>query len=117
MTDYLTRWAEAMPIKDCIVAMTTKFLFENVVTRFRGPNILIIDQGTHFVNQLIEQPTEEFQIQHKRTTLNHPQSNGVVEEINKIMENVLRKVCNARRDDWHQNISAILWHIARCLRI
>ena len=29
-TYYFTRWAEAQPVKDCMGAMTAKFLFENV---------------------------------------------------------------------------------------
>ena len=77
-----------------------KFLIENVVTRFRCPNILISNQVTHVVNQLIEELTDEFQIQHRRTTPYHPQENGVVKAFNKIMENPLTKVCNTRRDDW-----------------
>ena len=76
-----------------------KFPFKNVVTRFGCPKILISDQGTHFFNQLIEELKEEFQIQHRRTSPYHPQANGVVKVFTKIVENTLKKVCNARRDD------------------
>ena len=95
-----------MPVKECTAV---KFLFENVVTRFGCPNILIINQGTHFVNQLIEELIEEFQIQHRRTMPYHPQANGVVKTFNKILENTLTKVCNARRNGWDQKISTVLW--------
>ena len=59
-TNYLSRWEEVALVKDCTIATTAKFLFENVVTRLGFPNILIIDQGTHFFNQLIEEITNEF---------------------------------------------------------
>ena len=58
--------------------IVVKFLFENVVTGFRCPNILINNQGTHFFNQLIEELTEEFEIQHMRTIPYHPQANGAI---------------------------------------
>ncbi len=31
MIEYLTRWVEAQPVKDCIGVATTKFLFEYVL--------------------------------------------------------------------------------------
>jgi len=34
VTEYLTRWAEAQPVKDSTGATTVKFLFEYVLTRF-----------------------------------------------------------------------------------
>ena len=68
---YLTRWAEASPVKYYTTVIAVNLLFENVVTRFGYPKILLSDKGTHFVNKMIADLTMEFQIQHKKITLYH----------------------------------------------
>eukprot|EP00253_Pinus_taeda_P028954 PITA_28954 len=94
-TEYLTRWAQAQPVKDCTIETSTKFLFDYVLTRFSCPNILMRNHGTHFLNETISALTEEFQVYHHKSTPYHPQANGMVEEFNKILENALMKVWNA----------------------
>ena len=64
-TEYLKSWAEAAPVVDCTAVTTTKFIFENIVTRFGCPRILMSDQGSHFINQTIKALTKELQVQHK----------------------------------------------------
>ena len=68
VTDYLTCWAEAQPVKNCSTATAVKFIFDNILSRFGCPRILMSDQGSHFLNKTIEALTEEFQVYHQKST-------------------------------------------------
>ena len=57
--DYLMRWEEATLVVDCTIATTTRFMFDNIVTRFGCPRILMSDQGSHFINIMVITLTEE----------------------------------------------------------
>eukprot|EP00253_Pinus_taeda_P007839 PITA_07839 len=96
VTEYLTQWAKAQPMKDCTNETAAKFFFEYVLTQFGCPNILMSDHGTHFLNEMIGVLTEEFQVYHQKSMPYHAHSNRTMEEFSKVLENVLTKVFNTQ---------------------
>jgi transposase InsO family protein len=98
-TKYLTRREEARIVKDCSAATATWFIFDDIITRFGFPKILMSDQVTHFIKKTIESLTQEFEVHHQKRTPYHPQVNGTVEYFNNILDTMLTKICSVNRDD------------------
>ena len=53
-TDYMTKWVEAKATPKNDSHTTTKFLYENVFTRYSLPIEIVSDRGSHFLNKVIE---------------------------------------------------------------
>ena len=70
--EYVTKWAKEEPIETCSSEVAAKFIYENIITRFGCPLNLINDQGSHFINRTIAALTEQFKIDHRRSTAYHP---------------------------------------------
>jgi hypothetical protein len=43
--EYLMRWAKARAVKDCSETTTARFIFDDIITRFGCPKILMSDKG------------------------------------------------------------------------
>ena len=99
VVEYVTKWAEAKPVDTCSSKIAAKFIYENIITIFRCPITLISDQGSHFINKTIKVLTDQFKINHRRSTTYHPQSNGEIEAFNKTLTKGLTKICNTNKDD------------------
>ena len=108
-TEYLTKWAEAKAVKTNTTENATIFLYEIIIAKFGCPKILVSDRGAHFINDVIREMTERFQIDHRKTTPYHPQTNGQTERVNGILVSILRKMVRDSKRDWDTKLTAALW--------
>jgi transposase InsO family protein len=105
MTEYLTRWKETAPLKYCPVETVVQFIFKDLITRFGCPEVLMSDQGSHFLNATIHAFTQEFMIHHQKSTPYHQQVNGTVEAFDNIIKPVLTKIFNVNKNYWVESMS------------
>ena len=77
--DYCTKWVEAKVLRDNTAASMAKFLYEQIWCRFGYPIELISDQGSHFLNTVIHELTNQYAVLQKKSTPYYPQANGLVE--------------------------------------
>ena len=79
---------------------TAKFLYEYIFFRFGLPIKIVSDQGTHFINKVVEVLLNEFMVTHKRSAPYHPQANGQAKSTNKLLCAALTKVVEGNRGIW-----------------
>ncbi|XP_050902698.1 uncharacterized protein LOC127115091 [Lathyrus oleraceus] len=107
--DYVSKWVEAvaLPTNDSKVVVT--FLKNNIFSRFGVPRALINDEGTHFLNKLMENLLKKYNVKHKIATLYHPQMSGQVEVSNGQIKQILEKTVCASRKEWGVKLEDALW--------
>ena len=85
------------------------FLFNHVIARFEVPKSIVIDQGSHFRNQMMEKLSAKLGFPHENSTPYYPQANGQVEAINKVLKMMLRRMVGDHKSKWHHILFFALW--------
>ena len=86
--DYFTKWTEAFPLPNQEAKTVAEKLVNEVISRFGAPERIHTDQGRNFEAQLFKEMCNLFSIEKTRTTPYHPQSDGMVERMNRTIQNM-----------------------------
>ena len=95
--DYFTKWAEAETLANIRDIDFKKFVWKNIVTRFRVPDTLISDNGLQFDSTTFCNFCRGLGIMNRYSTPTYPQSNGQAEAVNKtILKRLKRRLDSAK---------------------
>lgn len=106
--DDLTKWAIAVPIKDCTALTIAHAFVTNVVLKFGPPKILLSDNASYFASDLIAQVTKLLKIKKFFTTPYRPQA-SICERLHKDLNAYLRTFVQNEQDQWHNCIDYAIY--------
>ena len=106
--DHFTKWYEAVPLPDQRASTYATALMEHWISRFGCPHSIHSDQGRNFGSLLFKNLLSLLEIDKSPTTAFHPQSNAVIERMNRTLQNMLAKCINAERNNWSQQLPSVM---------
>ncbi|KAL6225803.1 hypothetical protein ACLB2K_004652 [Fragaria x ananassa] len=109
--DYYTKWVEAEPLAKITTECVKNFLMKNIYCRFGVSETIVTDNGTQFNNSNLIEFTKDMNTKIVFSSVAHPQTNGQVEAVNKIIKKLLKKKLDDAKGLWAQKLPEVLWAI------
>ncbi|GKC13316.1 reverse transcriptase domain-containing protein [Tanacetum coccineum] len=107
--DYFTKWIEAKPVATITGNQIKKFMWDNIVCRFRLPGEIISDNGKQFQDNPFKDWCEKLCIRQHFASVKHPQTNGLVERANRSLGEGIKARLDERSKNWMEELPHVLW--------
>lgn len=108
VTDSLSHWSEALPMKTQEATEVAHLLYKEIFTRYGAPRTLVSDRGQNFMSNIVQILCKIFQVTRHVTSSYHPQSNVACERINSTLAQSLRAYCQKEQTHWDSVLPSIL---------
>ncbi|CAL8990397.1 unnamed protein product [Prunus brigantina] len=109
--DYFTKWVEAKALATITAARVEDFVWTDICCRYGIPYAIITDNGRQFDSEVFRGFCTRLKINLFFASPAHPQSNGQVEAMNKIVKKLLKRQLEKAKGAWPEKLPEALWAI------
>jgi len=109
ITDYFTKWVEAVPMKSVASKDVISFVKEHVIHRFGIPQTITTDGGSVFISHEFRKFCEDMAIKLIRSSPYYAQANGQAEASNQSLIKLIKRKIDEHPRRWHEVLSEALW--------
>jgi transposase InsO family protein len=109
MTDAFTKYVELAALLNKTEDQVAKVLFERWFCRFSAPTVMISDQGKKFCNKLVNRLCALWDVDKRRTSPYHPQTNSSAESYNRSMRKYITVLLDKNATmDWEDLLPSMM---------
>jgi transposase InsO family protein len=109
ITDYFTKWVDAIPMKTVASKDVINFIKEHVIHRFGIPQTIMIDGGSVFISEEFRKFATDVGIKLIRSSLYYAQGNGQAEASNQSLIKLIKRKIDEHPRRWHVVLLEVLW--------
>ncbi|XP_051724240.1 uncharacterized protein LOC127498671 isoform X1 [Ctenopharyngodon idella] len=110
IVDYATRYPEAVALRSISAKSVADALF-TLISRVGIPKEILTDQGTAFMSRTLRELYELLGIKAIRTSVFHPQTDGLVERFNRTLKTMIRKFVQEDAKNWDKWLEPLLFAV------
>ena len=107
IADYFTKFTEIFPLRNIEAETVAETMFRGWIKRYGCPQEIHSDQGSQFESQIFQEMCKLLQINKTRTTAYHPQSDGLIERMNRTIKEILAKYISVNQTDWDKFVDSV----------
>jgi transposase InsO family protein len=109
ITDYFTKWVEAIPMKTVTLKDIINFIKEHVIHMFGIPQTITTDGGSVFISEEFRKFAADMGIKLIRSSPYYAQANGQAEASNQSLIKLIKRKIDEHPRRWHEVLSEALW--------
>lgn len=108
ITCCFTKWTESYPLKNITAEAVASTFVKEFICRYGLVKEIHSDQGRQFESQLFKEMCDLLGIDKTRTTAFYPASDGLVERVQRTIEDMLSKYIKSSQRDWDEILPFVL---------
>jgi hypothetical protein len=109
ITDYFTKWVEAIPMKSVASKDVINFVKEHIIHRFGIPQTITTDRGSVFISEEFRKFATDMGFKLIRSSPYYAQANGQAEASNQSLIKLIKRKIDEHPRHWYEVLSEALW--------
>ena len=109
--DYATRWVVAKPYPNKSSNSVIHFLYHHILMEYGSPYEIFTDRDKAFLEDALPHYEQLLRIKHFSTTSYHPQTNGMVERMHRMLNHSMKCLAQDHMDRWDEFLPQVIFGI------